>query len=118
MDKSDLPLRPSPDPTTLGEQLRQSLMLQSPPTGMEHYKGYLAQIIKKCVQEIAVSAACGKDIGAIPKKWLDIMAPALHQVERIQYVEPEVAREVWMVQWMLEVAIEALTKAAKKDGSK
>ncbi len=118
MEKSDLPLCPSPDPTTLGEQLRQSLILQSPPMGMEIYKGYLAQIIKRCIQEIAVSAACAKDVSTIPKKWLDIMAPALHQVERIQHVEPEVAREVWMVQWMLEVAIEALTKAANKDGSK
>lgn len=99
---TDLPLRPSSDPGTLGEQLRQSLVLQSPPQEMRSYKGYLGNIIALCIKSIKTG-----DTKA-PKRWLDLMAPALHQVERIHNVEPEVAREVWMVQWMLEVAIEAL----------
>ncbi len=103
-----LPLRPSLDPDTLGAQLRQSLLLESPPQAMKKHKGYLAQIIASCMKSVSMG-----DTKA-PKRWLDIMAPALHQVERIANVEPEVAREVWTVQWMLEVAQEALI-ASKKE---
>lgn len=100
----NLPLRPSLDPQVLGEQLRQSLLLQSPPTEMRSYKGYLAQIVRDCVLAIASG-----DTNA-PSRYLGLMAPALHQTERIHNVEPGVALEVWMVQWVLEVAIEALQK--------
>jgi hypothetical protein len=97
-----LHLRPSTDPDVLIEQLRQSLILQSPPQEMRHYKGYLAQIVSLCMKDLSLGHTVA------PKIWFDIMAPALHQVERIANVEPEVARDVWMVQWMLEVTIEAL----------
>lgn len=98
-----LPLRPSSDPEVLGEQLRQALVLESPPSDMtSRYKGYLAQIIKNCILGIRAG-----NLDA-PQESLDLMAPALHQVERIQNVEPEIAREVWMVQWMMAVFMEAL----------
>lgn len=98
----------SPDPETLGAQLLQSLVPDSPQAKAKIYKSYLAQIVQNCVREMGTSNT------GVLRTWLNAMEPAIHQLEKIQNAEPsdvesDVARDVWMVQWFLEVAIEALS---------